>query len=242
MTWKSIAILVVGSAHIAAAAAPSGSPATQGRSTNETTHEKEATGTRTLTVTGCLQRGAARDPGHRGTAAFFVLLQASASTAKQGRERDAVAPTRSSTPDKSSVESRRSPATDRTGTPEFSGPGTIFVLDGRDDELRQFVGERVEVTGVVTGSSAGGQVSRGVSGSVRAAASGASGNSGAGGSTGSDRRTGARANESASAEATRGGPDSAPAAKSGVGSSMEAAQHVNVASVRPIPGACTSRN
>ena len=144
-------------------ATPAQTPSTPSTSSRESQQSDSA---KTVTMSGCLQAasssggGAAAQPGAAGAGASsqaknFILASASPAGSKTGAAPGAAG----------------APSTSTAGT---TGSGSTYRLTGGDDQnLDKYVGQRVEVTGTLSGRSMGSSSGAGAPG----AGAGASGSS-----------------------------------------------------------------
>jgi hypothetical protein len=200
----------------------------------------------TVTLTGCIQPAgqmAGGTPGSSATGAGtgaaqrsqgYILKIGSGSTT--GASGSSASGTTSGTAGTGTgaTGTRTGSSTGGSGSSAASSQSSSYQLVGGDDQkLQQYVGQRVEVTGTLSGR-------QGVGGSAPKAGTGASGQSGAtGGSTGGSS-TGAGSATGAAPPAT-GGASSATGSTGGTMSSTAAqgqgmSPSLRVTSVRPAPG------
>ena len=102
-----------------------------------------------ITVTGCLQSGSSSSAAAGNTMGSYVLMTSvmSGSSATAGTSGTTAAGTPATAGTAGTTESGT-----MTGSGKMAHPGASYMLDGKDSELKNHVGHRIEVTGSVAGS------------------------------------------------------------------------------------------
>jgi len=219
-----------------------GAAAQSDRNTPGSSTQNPSAQSGTITLSGCLQNGGSAGsqstPGSSpnssaaaGTRSFVLMNATDLNSGAAGTT--GVAGAGAAARDTGSSTNGSTANNAATGGSAASTAARIYILEGRESDLEKQGGKRVQVNGTVVASTAGGQVSAGISGNTPAAgAAGGSGNASAG--TGGQTATG----QTPASQSAAGG-SSVPAGSAGVGSSMTAAQHVRVTSITTLAQDCS---